>query len=124
MSVSLCVNGVFMDVYGRVHLCVRVPVYTRCMLGGKQLTNTGSQVAAAGAGLCGRSASEQRRLSVLPGWCCGSLRHQGRSSALLPTRALSLAVSRQAALSMTTGLSFRLDRSGLPVIPVSYASAR
>lgn len=30
----------------------------------------------------------------------------------------------QAALSMTTGLSFRLDRSGRLVTPVSYASAR
>ena len=37
-----------MDMY----LCVCVPVYTRCMLGGKKLTNTGSQAAAAGAGGC------------------------------------------------------------------------
>lgn len=60
-----------MDVYGRVHLCVCVPMFTRCMLEGKQLTNTGSQVAAAGAGLHGRRASEQRRLSVLPGGAVG-----------------------------------------------------
>lgn len=33
-------------------------------------------------------------------------------------------VPGQAALSMTTGLSFQSDRSGLLVIPVSYASAR
>ena len=42
--------------------------------------------------LRGLSVSEQRRLSVLAGWCCRSRRHSGPSSALLPTRPFSPAV--------------------------------
>ena len=49
--VSVCewvCSWICMDVY----ICVCVPVYTRCMLRGKKLPNTGSQAAAAGAGGC------------------------------------------------------------------------
>lgn len=56
--------------------------------------------------------------------CCRSGRCSRPPWHLCPP-ALSPSLSPgQAALSMTTGLSFRLDRSGLLVTPVSYASAR
>lgn len=69
------------------------------------------------------SMSEQKRLSLVGG-AVGPVGIQGRPHHFCPLVPSSSLSSGQAALSMTTGLSFRLDRSGLLVIPVSYASAR
>lgn len=68
--------------------------------------------------------SKRRRLS-LGGVCAvGRAGVQGPPWGSCPP-VLSPSLSPgQAALSTTTGSSFRSDRSGLPVTPVSYASAR